>query len=162
MGVCVIMVLSAVSLPSAIYMLAHPEAGFVPPSFIVLPVCMFGVGVNMLFPGLQWRRRLRWASLLLLPIGSIMTISLWYIGIPKRMIGHRGFLGYDSGQYPPQNFLVLVFLVLLFLYTSPSEKVRRISSPLVWFGFIFSMLYFLLFVHSWIGSDIAKVVYAHI
>jgi hypothetical protein len=141
----IIMALSVVSLPSAIYLFFHPEACIVPPSFIVLPMCMFGVGADMAFQDGLWRHRLRWTALLLLVLGSFATIAVWFVHRPDRMITHQEFIGFDPGQFAPQNIMLLVFLVLLFLHTSHSVKIRRISSLLFWLGFSFTMLYFLMF-----------------
>src|SRR5436305_1367168 len=112
----IIMALSVVSLPFALYLAVHPKAGHVPPSLIVLPLGMFGVGLDMALPGQIWRRLLRWASLVLLVVWSVVTIAFYY---HESYVGLRGFqIGKDPGQYAPQNFFIFVFLVSLFFHTS--------------------------------------------
>jgi uncharacterized membrane protein len=139
-GGFIIAAISVGLLPFPLYLIAHPD-GLHPPLLIILPVVMFVVGLDVAFPRREWNRVLRWSSLVVLAVGSITAAADCYmLSINPFQNSGRSFFGACLAQY----LFILGFSVLLLLRTSNSEKIRQISSPLFWSGFVFIMLYLFL------------------
>ena len=144
LGTGAICLTSMLALPfTAFLAIAHPEGTHVPPSLIALPLGMLGVGLDRMSDGDSWKKALRFGSIILflLLIGSTFLL---YLERGSYRDGH--WIGENPGQYAPQNFILFIFLPLVFLYSSRSEKVRRFASPLVWFGFIITMVFCCFFI----------------
>jgi hypothetical protein len=124
----VILLISLAALPFSVFLaVAQPEGTHVPPTLLVLSFGMVVVGLNTLYPREIFRWMLRMAALILFTVGIGGTLIV--------LFAYKLHIGDRPGQYAPLNFFVFLFLASLFLYASPSEKVRRRSSPVVWFVF---------------------------
>jgi len=144
-GGFIILAISVAALPfTAFLAINHPEGTHVPASLLVIPLGMVGVGFDRLFPGGFCRRILRLGGLALFAVGCVATLAFWFVESRGSSSGFQ--IGDHSGQYAAQNFFALLFLPLLFLYASSSEKTRQLSSPFVWFGFVTALFISCVFI----------------
>jgi hypothetical protein len=152
LGTWFVLAISIISLPFTVFLaVRHPEGTHVPPSLIILPLGMLGVGLDKVFGGQTWKRILRWVAIISFTFGAIGTVAIWYI---ESYSGGPGFqIGENPGEYASQNIIFFLLLPFLFLYSSPSEKIRKFCSPLVWAGFVIAMM----FLCAFIGIGLSKM-----